>query len=123
MKKIIECKLVIECINEEGNNKSVIEGRGYYKETDGIKVIYFNNDSDKYKYEYANDGVTIYFNDSCYNFILNKKGEGKIKNGEFILKLTTLASKIEFNNNCICVDYSLYQNDIELGKYKTSLFF
>lgn len=123
MKKIVECKLVIECNNEDGNSKSVIEGRGYYKETDGMKIIYFNNDSDKYKYEYINDKVVIYFNDSCYNFILNKKGEGEIKNGEFILKLTTLASKIEFNNNCICVDYSLYQNDIKLGEYKTNLFF
>lgn len=123
MQKIVECKLVIECNNEDGSSQSVIEGKGYYKESDNLKVVYFTNDNNKYKYEYRENTVTIYFNDSCYNFRLNKNSEGEIKNGEFVLKLTTFASKIEINDNCIKVDYTLYQNNIKLGEYKTSLSF
>ena len=122
VKKIVNCRLVIECINEEGKSKSVIEGKGYYNEINDLKIVYFTNDNNKYKYEYTENKVTIHFNDSCYNFKLNEKGEGQIKNGEFILKLTTFASKIEIDDNCLNVNYILHQGNIKLGDYKTSLF-
>lgn len=123
MKKIVECKLVIDSKTEGAANKVVIEGKGYYKKENEKIIIYFVNEDNKYKYEYELGGLTISFNDSFYNFKLNKKRKGIIKNGDLSLEITTFANKLEINENSIFLDYKLYQNDFEIGEYKTSLFF
>lgn len=123
MHRLIECKLVIESFIEGKKDSSIIKGKGFIKEDDMNKVIYFSNNENKFKYEYNDDNVLIHFNDSYYDFKLKTRGEGVIKNGDYVLKITTYASKIEINNNSIIVNYELYQNNFKLGEYKTSLFF
>lgn len=123
MHRLIECKLVIESFIEGKKDSSIIKGKGYIREDDNNKIVYFFNNNDKFKYEYSDNKVVIHFNDSFYEFKLKEKSEGVIKNGDYVLKITTYASKIELNNNMIIVDYELYQNNFKLGEYKTSLFF
>ena len=123
MRKIVNCKLNIECISEEGKSESNIQGKGYYKQENEEIIVYFTSGNDKYKYEYKNNELIISFNDSSYSFKLNSKSEGEIKNGDFVLKFTTFTSKLEINNNSILVDYKMYQNKMEIGTYKSKLFF
>ena len=52
----------------------------------------------------------------------NEKNTGEIKNGDYIFKITTLASKIEVLNNCIILNYSVYQEEL-IGNYFSVLSF
>ena len=107
--------------NKEEN--SVIKGKGYYKNEDNQIIVFFSSDDIKYKYICNEETLTILCNDSKYEFKENIKKEGKIKNGDYIFKITTLASKIEVCTNYIIVNYSLFQNDIVIGTYYSKLSF
>lgn len=122
MQKIVDCVLEINRIINDKEEKSIINGRGYYKEEDGGITIFFSSDNVKYKYIYKYDMLTIFCNDSKYTFKENVKDKGQIKNGDYIFEITTLASKIEINNNYIIVNYSLYQQDL-IGTYLSKLSF
>lgn len=123
MNKIVNCKLEIISYIDKMKDTSIIEGKGYYKKDDNKIVVYFSNENSKCKYEYENNVLTIYFNDSKYIFKNKKRSVGQIKNGDYVFEITTFANKLEINNNSILLDYTLFQNNIELGKYITSLFF
>ena len=123
MHKIIECKLEI---NSEINGKKdlfSVEGKGFYKKEDEEITVYFTFEDSKYKYIYSHNKLIIYFNDSCYEFEVNKKCLGKIKNGDFIFEVTTFATRLELGNNSIILDYELAQQGSFVGKYSSLLSF
>lgn len=122
MQKIVSCRLQISRIIDSKKEISIIEGKGYYKDNDGI-VVFFSNESANCKYEYRDDILVILFNDSKYVFKLGEEGVGQIKNGDYTLKITTFASKLEVNNSFIVVDYTLYQSNVMIGKYYSKLSF
>ena len=122
MQKIVECKLIVNRVVNDKEDKVVIEGKGYYKEDAGEKIVFFSSDDIKYKYVYKEDVLIVTCNDSKYVFRVNEKDCGEIKNGDYIFKITTLASKIEFGNNYVILDYSLYQNEL-IGTYYSQLSF
>jgi len=122
MHKIVDCKLIINRVINEKEEKSVIAGKGYYKENDDEISVFFSSDNAKYKYIYKEDCLVVICNDSKYIFKEGIKEIGEIKNGDYVFKITTLASKIEVSNNLIVLNYSLYQGDI-LGTYYSTLSF
>ena len=122
MQKIVNCKLEISGIIDGNEEVSVVEGKGYYKDSDGI-VVFFSNENISCKYMYEDDVLTILFNDSKYIFKNGEQRIGQIKNGDYILKITTFASKLEVNNSFIVVDYTLYQSNVMIGKYFSKLSF
>lgn len=123
MSKIVNCELKIESYIDKVKDVSVITGKGYYKNEEDKIIIYFSSEGFKCKYEYENDCLNIYFNDSKYNFINKKTSIGQIKNGDYVIEITTFTHKLEIKENCILLNYSLLQNNIELGKYITNLSF
>ncbi len=122
MQKIVNCKLEINRIIDDKEEISAIEGKGYYKDNDGI-VVFFSNEGVSCKYIYKDNVLTILFNDSKYIFKIDEEGIGEIKNGDYILKITTFASKLEVNSSFIVVDYTLYQSNVIIGKYYSKLSF
>ena len=122
VQQIVNCELVINRSIGGKEEKSVIKGKGYYKKDENEVLVFFSSDDIKYKYIYKGDSLFIYCNDSKYEFKENIKCIGEIKNGDYIFKITTLASKIEINNNYIILNYELYQNDL-LGSYCSKLSF
>ncbi len=123
MQKIVNCELSIKRVIGDKDETSVIKGKGYFKEDNGETVVFFSNEEAKYKYVYNNGLLEVFCNDSKYTFKENVKDFGEIKSGEYIFKITTLASKIEVMNNCIVLDYSLYQQDMLIGTYYSRLSF
>ena len=89
MQKIVECKLIINRVVNDKEDKVVIEGKGYYKEESGEKTIFFSSDNIKYKYIYKDDVLVVTCDDSKYVFKVNEKECGEIKNGDYIFKITT----------------------------------
>lgn len=122
VQKIVNCKLEINRIIDDKEEISVIQGKGYYKDSEGI-VVFFSTDSVNCKYVYVDNSLTILFNDSKYIFKKDEEGIGQIKNGDYILKITTFASKLEVNDSFIVVDYTLYQSNVMIGKYYSKLSF
>jgi hypothetical protein len=122
VQRAVDCKLNIKRVINNKEEISVDVGRGYYKEDNDEKIVFFTSSGVKYKYIYNGDSLIVYCNDSKYVFKCETKEKGIIKNGEYTFILTTLASKIEFNDNSIILEYSLYQNDL-IGTYYTSLSF
>ena len=122
MNKLVNCKLKIKSIIDNKIDVNVIEGKGYCKK-DTYLVVYFTSNDIKYKYEYRDNELKIYCNDSQYCFKKGKNSFGKIKNGDYIFEITTFASKLEVNENCVLLNYELLQNNSLIGKYETSLFF
>lgn len=123
MNKLVECVLRIESIIDSKKEINTIVGKGYLKKENELLVIYFTSDGIKYKYEYKNNKLIVYCNDSKYCFIEGNKCFGTIKNGDYLFQITTLTSKLGINTNCVLLDYELFQNDILIGSYKTSLIF
>ena len=123
MQKIVNCELSIKRIISEKEESSTIKGKGYYKDDNNEIVVFFSSDDVKYKYVYSNEMLEVFCNDSKYVFKENIKDFGEIKNGDYVFKITTLASKIEVLNNCINLDYSLYQQDMLIGTYYSELSF
>ena len=123
MQKIVNCELSIKRIISEKEESSTIKGKGYYKDDNNEIVVFFSSDDVKYKYVYSNEMLEVFCNDSKYVFKENIKDVGEIKNGDYVFKITTLASKIEISNNCIVLDYSLYQQDMLIGTYYSELSF
>ena len=123
MQKIVNCELSIKRIISEKEENSIIKGKGYCKDDNGEIIVFFSSDDVKYKYVYSNDMLEVFCNDSKYVFKENIKDFGEIKNGDYVFKITTLASKIEVLNNCINLDYSLYQQDMLIGTYYSELSF
>ena len=123
MNRVINCELIINRVIDRKEENSVIKGKGYYKKEDNQIVVFFLSDEIKYKYIYSEGDLTILCNDSKYKFRENVKEEGQIKNGDYIFKITTLASKIEVNANYIIVNYSLFQNNNLIGTYNSKLSF
>ena len=122
MQYIVNCKLNIKRVVGGKQEISVIEGKGYYKKEYNEIVVFFSSEDIKYKYVYSNKCLTIWCNDSKYVFRENIKEGGELKNGDYIFRITTLASRIEIFDNCIVLDYSLYQDDL-IGNYYTELSF
>ena len=124
VQKIINCKLSIIRVIDGKNEKSIIKGKGYYKDNNGEKVIFFSSDDIKYKYLYRDDGkIIVLCNDSKYVFEENVRRIAEIKSGEYVFKIATLATKIDFSDNCIRINYNLYQKDILMGIYYSELSF
>ena len=121
--ELVECKLKIITLIDGMKSVELIKGRGYCKKEDSFLVVYFTSDNIKYKYEYDGEKLIVFCNDSKYCFISDKKSIGKIKNGDYIFEITTFASKIDVNENCIILNYELFQNNILIGNYETSLLF
>ena len=84
--------------------------------------MFFSSEETKYKYIYKEGNLTIFCNDSKYTFRENENGIGEIKNGDYVFKITTFTEKIEFNENKIVLNYSLYQQDL-IGTYYSVLSF
>ena len=123
MQRVVNCRLVISSEINDKKDCVIINGKGYYKnDSDGV-VVYFNSEDTKYKYVYVNDCLTIYCNDSVYVFKINSEQVGKIKNGEYVFEIATFATRIEFNDNSIVLDYNLSQQGYMIGKYNTELSF
>lgn len=122
VKKIINCKLSIDRIVENDKDTFVCEGKGYYRCINDEVVVFFSSGDIKYKYVYKEGYLTVFCNNSKYIFKENEKKFGEIKNGDYIFKITTLASKIEINSNSIILNYSLYQDDL-VGTYFSVLSF
>lgn len=122
VQKVIECELVIVSEINDKKDTSVIRGKGYCRDEEFF-VVYFTSGNGKYKYIVKEDEIEIYYNDSCYKFKNKMFSEGQIKNGDYIFKITTFASKIEIFDNLILIDYELSQNDKLIGKYYTKLSF
>ena len=122
VQKIINCELSIKRIINDKEELSIIKGKGYYKNASDELIVFFSSEDIKYKYIYKNNILTVLCNDSKYVFKEGTKEYGQIKNGDYIFKITTLASKIEINNQYIILDYSLYQNDL-IGTYYSKLSF
>ena len=123
VKKIVNCKLKIKRVIDKKEETSVIEGKGYYSDKNGEIIVFFSGDGVNYKYIWNKGIVTILCNDSCYKFEVNVKREGIIKSDDYSLEIITLASKIELSNNCIIVNYSLYQQKSLIGHYYSELSF
>lgn len=123
MQQIVECKLVVISNINNQNESVLVEGKGYYKEENGEVVVYFSSGDVKYKYVYNGDSLIVSCGDSSYTFRENKSGEGIIKNGDYIFKITTYATKIEVNNRVIVLEYNLSQNNQIIGRYKSTLSF
>ena len=94
MQKIVNCKLSIDRIVAKEKDNFVCEGKGYYKDDNGEVVVFFSCENIKYKYVFSNGILVVYCNDSKYVFKENEKNIGEIKNGDYIFKITTFASKI-----------------------------
>lgn len=122
VQKIVNCELSIKRIIDNKEEKSIIKGKGYYKKDEEI-IVFFSSEDIKYKYVYNNGTLEVFCNDSKYVFKENVKSFGEIKNGDYIFKITTLASKIEMLDNCIILDYSLYQQNSLIGTYYSKLSF
>ena len=122
MQKIVECKLVINRFISDKEETSTIEGKGYYRKDEDEIIVFFSSEETKYKYIYKEGNLTIFCNDSKYTFRENENGIGEIKNGDYVFKITTFAEKIEFNENKIVLNYSLYQQDL-IGTYYSVLSF
>lgn len=122
MQKIVDCKLIINRIIDSKEEKSVIEGKGYYKDDNGELTVFFTSENSKYKYIYKDNILTVICNNSEYTFKENIKEKGIIKQGEYSLVLTTLASKIKVMPNKIVLNYSLYQEEL-IGMYYSELSF
>lgn len=122
MQKIVDCKLIINRIIDSKEEKSVIEGKGYYKDDNGELTVFFTSENSKYKYIYIDNILTVICNNSEYTFKENIKEKGIIKQGEYSLVLTTLASKIKVMPNRIVLNYSLYQEEL-IGMYYSELSF
>lgn len=123
MQRLVECNL---CVNSEINGNfdcTIIKGKGYYRENNNEIIIYFVSEDVKYKYVYSNECLIVYCNDSYYKFILNKESMGEIKNGDYVFKITTFATKIDVCNNLIVLEYNLGQQGTIIGKYKSKLSF
>ena len=122
MQKIVNCELSIKRIISEKEENSIIKGKGYFKDDNGEIIVFFSSDDVKYKYVYSNDMLEVFCNDSKYVFKENIKDFGEIKNGDYVFKITTFTEKIEFNENKIVLNYSLYQQDL-IGTYYSVLSF
>lgn len=123
VQEIVECKLVVNSDINGRNEQVIVNGKGYYKKDNEAVTIYFTNEDVKYKYVYDNDVLVVTCNDSCYKFKLNKEERGEIKNGDYVFRITTFATKIEVYNRLIVLEYNLSQNNIVIGKYKSELSF
>lgn len=122
VQKIVDCRLTIKRIIDNKEDIIVEEGKGYYKKSGACIVVFFSNNYYKYKYIYENGELIVICNNSEYRFKEGLDCEGKIKNGEYVFILTTHASKIDISDNCIILDYSLYQNNL-IGNYYSKLSF
>jgi hypothetical protein len=122
MQKIVDCKLVINRVVDKKEETSVVQGKGYYRIENDEKIVFFTSENIKYKYIYSNGILTVLCNDSRYVFKENIKEIGEIKNGDYIFKVTTFASKIEVCDSYIILNYSLYQADL-IGSYTSKLSF
>ena len=123
VQKIVECKLAV---NSEINGKTdcvIVTGKGYYKEDNNEITVYFTNKDMKYKYVYNKEYLIVSCNDSNYVFRLNKEDIGEIKNGDYVFRITTYATKIEIYNSLIVLEYTLSQEGNIIGKYKSELSF
>ena len=123
VQKLVKCNLVVNSEINDEKEMVIVEGNGYYKEEDNCFVIYFTDNESKYKYLYKDNKLHVYCNNSYYIFEENKQGIGEIKNGNFSLKITTFASKIQMSDNLIVLDYTLSQENIILGTYNSVLSF
>ncbi len=119
----VDCVLEINSEIDGVIQKEEIIGNGYYKSNDEEIVVYFTNSDNRFKYVYSQGVMKVFFNDSCYNFKDKHFMEGEIKNGDYVFKITTFALNIELNDNFILLDYTLSQNNITIGNYKTKLSF
>ena len=122
VQKVVNCVLSINRNINNNEENSIIRGKGYYKNNDGEITIFFSSENIKYKYVYNKDCLVVYCNDSKYSFKENRKDIGEIKNGDYIFKVTTVAKKIEVREDCIILNYSLYQDDL-IGNYQSVLSF
>lgn len=122
MQRVVNCVLNINRNINDNKETSIIRGKGYYKNDNGEVTVFFNSEDVKYKYVYNKDCLIVYCNDSRYSFRENRKDIGEIKNGDYVFKVTTLATKIEIKNDCIILDYSLYQDNL-IGNYQSILSF
>lgn len=123
MQEIVECELSIDSVINNQSENVVIKGKGYYREDNGSVTVYFSSDDIKYKYVYNGQLLIINCNDSCYRFVLNKEDVGEIKNGDYVFKITTYATKIELNKRLFVVEYNLSQDNTIIGVYKSRLSF
>ena len=123
MQRLVECNL---SVNSEINGNfdcTIVKGKGYYRNDNDEIIIYFVSEDVKYKYVYSKECLSVYCNDSCYKFILNKESLGEIKNGDYVFKITTYATKIDVYNNLIVLEYNLSQQGTVIGRYKSELSF
>ena len=78
MHELIECELTVSS-NINGQIENVlIEGKGYYREDSGCITIYFSSGTEKYKYVYDGNLLTVSCGDSCYRFRENYKEIGEV---------------------------------------------
>jgi hypothetical protein len=115
--------LIINRFIDGKEENSEIFGKGYYKNDTSSIVVFFTSDEIKYKYEYDGNELIVLCNDSKYVFKDNENGEGKIKNGDYVFKITTYCTKLIVEENCIYLDYSLYQGTTLIGNYSSILSF
>lgn len=116
MKKLISCNLTIKSIIDNKEENIVISGDGYYKEEGNVVIVYFSCDGTKYKYIYDKEKLIIECGDSIYEFEEGVKRKGKIKNGNYVFEITTLANKLEIGKEKIILSYVLMQEFI-IGEY------
>ena len=123
VQKIVECNLIVNSEIDGKHDSVTINGKGYYKNDNKEIIIYFSSNENKYKYLYKDNKLYVFSNDSCYEFSEKNYSFGEIKNGDFSLKITTFASKIEIYSDSIVLDYTLSQQDTIIGKYNSILSF
>ena len=122
MQRVVNCKLSIKSIINDKEDIFVCEGKGYYKNDTLEITVYFASNDSKYKYVYCEESLTVFCNNSKYTFKKDIESIGEIKSDEYTFIFTTLAKKIEINNNCIVLDYELYQDGL-IGTYYSVLSF
>lgn len=123
MRSIINCELKIKSEINGNSDFFEVKGKGYYNDLDNEKVIYFSDQTNKYKFIYKGDRVVVYFNDSIYFFKEGIEDKGILKNGDYTFKITTLTSKIAFNNSNLEINYNLSQDNNIIGKYYLNLLY
>ena len=121
VQEIVMCKLVIDSEINGKSDTTVVEGKGYHKIEGNEKTVYFTSDNVKYKYVYNDDELIVNCDDSQYVFKLNDEGVGKIKNGDYVFRITTFATRIEVSSRYIILEYNLSQQGNIIGRYKSKL--